>query len=168
VSRWRRARDPRWVERGRNGQIKIDIDRNFRDSMRPLLDELRQMLIAGDHPGLRRLYPTAYPQHKDLEDGYRELVRDSLLAERLDAIEAMEKTLDATTLTDEQLQSWMHSINSVRLVLGTILDVSETDTMPDPTAPDAQQHLLYYVLGYLLEQIVDVMFDTVPEAGTED
>jgi hypothetical protein len=168
VSRWRRTRDPRWVERGRNGQIKLDIDRNFRDSLRQLLDELRGMLVAGDHPGLRRLYPPAYPQHNELEEGYRELVRDSLIAERLDAIEAMEKTLDATTLTDEQLQAWMQSINSVRLVLGTILDVSETDTLPDPTAPDAQQHLLYYVLGYLLEQIVEVMFDTVAEAGTDE
>jgi hypothetical protein len=168
VSRWRRSREPRWVERGRNGQIKIDIDANFRQSMRALLDELREMLVTGDHPGLRRLYPTAYAQHDDLDKGYRELVHDTLLAQRLDAIEEMEKTLDATSLSNEQLTAWMHSINAVRLVLGTILDVSESDQLPEPGAPDAQQQVLYYVLGYLLEQVVDVLFDTLPEGGDDD
>ena len=104
--------------------------------MRTLLEELRELLISGDNPGLRRLYPTAYPQHEDLEEGYRSLVHDSLLAQRLDSIEAMENTLEATTLTDEQLEAWMHSVNSVRLVLGTILDVGEGDELPDdPTRP---------------------------------
>ncbi len=168
MSPWRRARDGRWITRGRNGQIKIDIDKNFRDSLRPLLDELRGLLVTGEHPALRRLFPTAYPQHQELEENYRELVHDTLLAQRLDAIEAMEKTLDATALTDEELSSWMHSVNAVRLVLGTILDVSETDALPEPNDPDGQQHVLYYVPGYLLEQIVDGLFDTVPESGTEE
>ena len=67
-----------------------------------------------------------------------------------------------------QLDAWMHGVNSVRLVLGTILDVGEGDELPDATAPDAQQRVLYYILGYLLEQIVDVLFSTVPVEGSED
>jgi hypothetical protein len=62
----------------------------------------------------------------------------------------------------------MHGVNSVRLVLGTILDVGEGDELPDANAPDAQQRVLYYVLGYLLEQIVEVLFTTVPVDGFED
>ena len=158
----------RWIDRNRNGEIVVDIDEGIRDAMRTLLDELRELLLTGNHPGLRRLYPTAYPQDEDLEEGYRSLVHDSLLAQRLDSIEAMENSLDAKTLTDAQLDAWMHGVNSVRLVLGTILDVGEGEELPDPTAPDAQQRVLYYVLGYLLEQIVDVLFSTVPVDGFED
>jgi len=158
----------RWIDRNRNGDVVVDIDESIRDAMRTLLDELRELLMTGNHPGLRRLYPTAYPQDEDLEEGYRSLVHDSLLAQRLDSIEAMENSLDATTLTDAQLDAWMHGVNSVRLVLGTILDVGEGEELPDPTAPDAQQRVLYYILGYLLEQIVDVLFSTVPVEGFED
>ena len=158
----------RWIERNRGGEVVVDIDANIREALRTLLDELRELLIAGDHPGLKRLYPTAYPQHDDLEEGYRSLVHDSLLAQRLDSIEAMENSLEAKTLTDEQLEAWMHGVNSVRLVLGTILDVGEGDELPDADAPDAQQRVLYYILGYLLEQIVDVLFSTVPVEGFDD
>jgi hypothetical protein len=158
----------RWIDRNRNGDVVVDIDESIRDAMRTLLDELRELLMTGNHPGLRRLYPTAYPQDEDLEEGYRSLVHDSLLAQRLDSIEAMENSLDAKTLTDAQLDAWMHGVNSVRLVLGTILDVGEGEELPDPTAPDAQQRVLYYILGYLLEQIVDVLFSTVPVEGFED
>ena len=118
--------------------------------------------------GLRRLYPTAYPQDEELERDYRSLVHDGLLAQRLDSIEAMENSLEAKTLTDQQLDAWMHSVNSVRLVLGTILDVGEGDELPDADAPDAQQRVLYYILGYLLEQIIDVLFSTVPVEGIDD
>ena len=158
----------RWIQRSRSGEIVVDIDPSIRDAVRTLLDELRELLMTGDHPGLRRLYPTAYPQHDELEETYRSLVHDGLLAQRLDTIEAMENTLDATTLTEQELDAWMHGVNSVRLVLGTILDVGEGDELPDANAPDAQQRVLYYVLGYLLEQIVEVLFTTVPVDGFED
>jgi hypothetical protein len=162
------VRIERWIDRNRAGKVVVDIDDNIRDALRTLLDELRELLMAGEHPGLRRLYPTAYPQHEELENDYRSLVHDSLLAQRLDHIEAMENSLEAKTLTDEQLDAWMHTVNSVRLVLGTILDVGEGDELPDADAPDAQQRVLYYLLGYLLEQIVDVLFGTVPVDGIDD
>jgi hypothetical protein len=166
--RRRRVRIERWIERNRAGEIVVDIDDNIRDNLRTLLDELRELLMTGEHPGLRRLYPTAYPQDDALETDYRSLVHDGLLAQRLEHIEAMENSLEAKTLTDAQLDAWMHTVNSVRLVLGTILDVGETDDLPDVNAPDAQQRLLYYILGYLLEQIVDVLFSTVPVEGIDD
>ena len=167
--RRRRVRIERWIDRNHRGEVVVDIDEHVRAALRTLLDELRELLISGDNPGLRRLYPTAYPQHEDLEEGYRSLVHDSLLAQRLDSIEAMENSLEATTLTDEQLEAWMHGVNSVRLVLGTILDVGEGDELPDDAnAPDAQQRVFYYILGYLLEQIVDVLLSTVPVEGFDD
>ena len=50
----------------------------------------------------------------------------------------VERTIDATDeLTEDELLAWLRSLNDVRLVLGTILDVSEEDAtrMPIPTPP---------------------------------
>ena len=156
-----------WINRERDGSISVSLDDNIREALKALLDELRELLLTGTHDGLRRLYPTAYPQDEQLDKGYRELVHDSLLAQRLEHIEAMENTLALKTVSNEQITAWMHAVNSVRLVLGTVLDVSEDDELPTPEHPDARQYALYYLLGLLLEQIIGVLFDTVPEEGTE-
>ena len=158
----------RWVQRDRHGVVTVDLEESEQQALRDLLEQLRELLLAGDSPAIRRLYPTAYPQHDELESEYRAMVHDSLLGQRLDAIDAMQSTLAKPTLTDDETSVWMNVVNSVRLTLGTALDVSEDDTLPDLDHPDASQHVLYYLLGALLEQIVDVMFDTVPEEGIDD
>ena len=157
----------RWIERRRDGTIAVELQDVERETLSSLLEQLRDLLLAGDRNALRRLYPTAYPQHENLEQDYRSLVHDSLLAQRLDTIDAMQATLSCTTLSDEELGTWMTGVNSVRLTLGTLLDVSEDDALPSPDDADFDQRSLYYLLGLLLEQIVDVMFDTLPEEGTE-
>ena len=156
-----------WLDRRRDGTVRVRIDDDIRQAIMTLLDELRELLLAGTHEGLRRLYPTAYPHDQQLERGYSELVHDSLLARRLEQIEAMEATLGQSTLDDEALSAWMHAVNSLRLVLGTVLDVSESDDLLAADDPQARQYALYYLLGLLLEQIVELLFDTVPEEGTE-
>lgn len=167
MSVWPR-RDRPWISRRRNGGVSITIDEQIRGVLKSLLDQLREMLLTGDHDALRRLYPTAYPQDEERDKAYRALVHDSLLGQRLEHIESMENTLSRESLDDAELTVWMHAVNSVRLVLGTVLDVSEDDEFIDTDHPQAQQYALYYLLGYLLEQIVAVLFDTVPEDGTED
>jgi len=157
----------RWIERRRDGTIAVELQAVERNALHSLLEQLRDLLLANDRNALRRLYPTAYPQHEQLEEDYQSLVHDSLLAQRLDTIDAMQATLERTTLTNDELGSWMTAVNSVRLTLGTLLDVSEGDELPSPEDPDFDQRSLYYLLGLLLEQIVDVMFDTVPDEGTE-
>ncbi len=161
----RRGRWPlgRSISRRRDGSIAVDLEPSERDALRHLLDELRGLLTAGDSAGLRRLYPTAYPHDERLEDEYRQLVHDSLLEQRLATIDEMESTLDRDRLSDDELGAWMATVNSLRLVLGTMLDVSEDDDGFDPDAPDAGQRLLYGALGYLLEQIVDVLAGGLPD-----
>lgn len=157
----------RWIERRRDGTIAVALQDVERETLHSLLEQLRDLLLADDRNALRRLYPTAYPQHEELEHDYRSLVHDSLLAQRLDTLDAMQATLDRTTLSNDELGSWMTAINSVRLTLGTLLDVGEDDDLPSPEDADFDQRSLYYLLGLLLEQIVEAMFHTVPEEGTE-
>ena len=75
----------------------------------------------------------------------------------------VEKTVDADELTADQLTAWMHSVNTLRLVLGTMLDVTEDD-QPfnyDSEDPDAATMALYGYLGVLLEEIVEAQLGPV-------
>ena len=90
------------------------------------------------------------------------MVHDSLLERRLSAIDQFEATVSATTLDTEQLATWMAVLNDLRLVLGTLLDVSETDEPIDLDADDAYSHAVYHYLGLLVEESVEVLTTTLP------
>jgi hypothetical protein len=131
--------------------------------LRRLLDELRDLLMS-DHDGsgsttamLTRLFPVAHPDDAELEAEYQRLMRVELVASKLKAIEAVETVLDAgsTSIDEAQLTAFMQSINSIRLVLGTLLDVTD-----DPDAEvvtehdDTAEYQLYGYLSWLLEWTV--------------
>ena len=88
-------------------------------------------------------------------------MRDELIASRLAAIDQVEASLEATELTEAELLGWIQSVNAVRLVLGTMLDVSE-DAEPEPVAdddPDLPNLALYGYLSGLLDEMVTVLDD---------
>jgi hypothetical protein len=141
----------------RRGRYQVHLPEEERQLMRQLLGELRTLLEAGpDDPRVRRLYPEAYAADPEMQAEYRRLTLEELQNGRLAAVGDVEATVDADELTADQLTSWMHSINALRLVIGTMLDVSEDDQPFDyhPDAPDAAQMALYGYLGVLLEEIV--------------
>jgi arsenate reductase-like glutaredoxin family protein len=84
------------------------------------------------------------------------MVRDDLRAERLAAIEVMERTIDSDRLSEEELLAWLSAINDLRLVLGTRLDVPEDLNELDvqPGDPRAESLALYAYLSILEEDAV--------------
>ncbi len=119
-------------------------------------------MLGGDDPhrdpSLRRLFPVAYPDDPERDDEFRSLVGDDLRRGRLDSIDVVESSLDATSVDDTQLQAWMQVVNDLRLVLGTLLDVSEDESPDvDPDAPDADARATYQYLSYLLDEIVTAL-----------
>ncbi|WP_051324612.1 DUF2017 family protein [Candidatus Solirubrobacter pratensis] len=140
----------------RRGRYLLRLPAGERDLVRGLLNELRTLLALGpDDPRLRRLYPAAYGEDRESNEEYRRMTHEDLATGRLAAVETVETTLTADELTPEQLTAWMQALNSLRLVLGTMLDVDEGDPFDvDPDDPDAQQYMLYGYLGMLLEEIV--------------
>jgi hypothetical protein len=141
----------------RQGKFLVTLDPRERDLIRGLLGELRAMLALepGD-PRVRRLYPAAYATD-ELEDEYQRLTRDELQRSRLASIEAVERSLEQELLTLEELTAWMQAINSLRLILGTMLEITEDGQEPqwDPDDPNAQTVALYGYLGGLLDEIVE-------------
>jgi Domain of unknown function (DUF2017) len=146
------------VKRLRKGGYRLDLPAAERDVVRRLLPQLRELLTDPDpDPRVRRLFPVAHPDDPAAQAEFELLVHDDLVASRLAAIDEVEATLDAQELTDEQLMAWMQALNAVRLVLGTILDVSEDDSgrEVDDDDPDAGTWALYGYLSFLLDQLVD-------------
>jgi hypothetical protein len=143
---------------GRRGRYHVNLPPEERQLVRQLLGDLRALLAFGpDDARLRRLYPAAYADDEDKQAEYQRLTQEDLLNGRLAAVDDVERTVDAEELTADELTAWMHSVNALRLVLGTMLDVSEDEPplSADPEDPDAPTLALYGYLGGLLEEIVE-------------
>jgi hypothetical protein len=142
----------------RQGKFLLTMEPQERELIRQLLDELRELLaLSPDDPRVRRLYPSAYVEDVELENEYRSLTRDELHSGRLASIDAVEATVDAELLDLDQLTAWMQAVNSLRLVLGTMLDINDDDDELsfNPEDPNARTVALYGYLGGLLDEIVD-------------
>jgi hypothetical protein len=157
--------------RRRDGRFEVNLSADQRDFLRSFLDQLRDLLMADD-PNLRRLFPVAYADDAEQDAAYQQLVHGQLIEARFAAIETVEATLDATDVDEAQLTGWMQSINALRLVLGTVLDVGEEPLQLDPGDPGFEPYVLYEELGWLLGHIVVALSEALPDvpadpAGTE-
>ncbi|MEL7159054.1 MAG: DUF2017 family protein [Actinomycetota bacterium] len=152
-------RRPRLFKATSDG-FRVELEPEVRSWVLSLAHQLGT-LLDGDVDELRRLFPTAYPDDPERDAGYQILARQQLIDSRREAIRLMEETVERPVLTEEELAAWMGIVNDLRLVLGTRLDVSEDDTEIDPDDPEAELHLLYHQLGYLLSEIVDALTGTL-------
>ena len=149
------------VEALGDGVFRINLTEDERATLLGFVDQLEEVLSA-EHsdPRLRRLFPTAYHENPDLDEEYQGYMRDELSQSRAASIASVREVLQSPeTLTEAQLYAFMMVLNSLRLVLGTLLGVSEdedTDDIDDddPTVGQAQ---LYGYLGWLLEWTVDTL-----------
>ena len=140
----------------------LELDPRERELIRQLLGELRELLsLDSADPRVRRLYPSAYADDAEKEDEYRRLTLDELKQGRLANVDLVEASVDAESLSAEQLNAWMQAVNSLRLILGTMLDITddEQELSFDPADPDARTQALYGYLGGLLDEIVDAQLE---------
>jgi hypothetical protein len=147
------------VRRTRRGDFEIRLDPQERDVLRVLPDQLRELIRHEDpttDPAMARLYPAAYPDDPIQNLEYERLAVDELTSRRLSSIDAMEGSIDADRLTEEQLLSWLGVLNDLRLVLGTRLELTEETTDDDfaPDDPRASVFALYGYLTWLVDSIV--------------
>lgn len=154
------------VRRTRDGDFLLRISTEEREVLRSLPGQLRELLGTGD-PSLRRLSPPAHPEDSRKEAEYRELVGEDLEAQRRRALDVMESTLDAERLDEEQLSAWLGSLNDLRLVLGTRLDVTEElyEEGLDERDRRSPAFALYLYLGWLEEQVVAALASSLDETG---
>ena len=143
----------------------LNIDASDRTTLSGLLDQLRDVLMHDSSSDIaRRLFPAAYHQDEQHEQEYQRLMRDELLSSRLASLSLTTSLLERETNSDsivlsaDELDALMRSINGLRLVLGTLLDVDEDEFEAHLAEDDPAygQYQLYSYLGWLLDWIVTV------------
>ena len=143
----------------------VNLGADERELITRLIGELRELLLSNDprsEPLLRRLFPPAYHLADDAEADaeYQRLMREDLVVSRLTAIEEADRLLDrGKALDDAAMQGLLQSLNAVRLVLGTLLDVGETHDPGGVSDDDPMigEHHLYQFLSFLLESAVEAL-----------
>lgn len=144
-------------------RFTVKLDEVEREVLADVCGQLAEALEGGtDLPAFRRLFPVAHAQDAELEAQYRGLVHDDLVTKRLEDLRAVVDGAQATELDREGVERWMTALNSVRLVFGTTLDVSEEDTGPlDPDDPDTPALVVYHFLGQVVGDAVDALSSTL-------
>ncbi|HZA85419.1 MAG TPA: DUF2017 family protein [Acidimicrobiales bacterium] len=151
------------MRRRGEGRYQVRLRPNERVLVADLVGQLREQLLAStDDPAVRRLFPPAYPNDAERDAGYQVLTRDELLEHRLSALDVVERTLDGSELDHEDMTAWMGTLNALRLVLGTRLDVDEDLPDLDRADPMAPAYAVYEYLGWLLSQVIDVLDADLP------
>jgi hypothetical protein len=154
------------IRRRRDGRYAIKLDPGVRAVLVTMAEQLAPV-IGPDEPMTRRLFPPAYAgeDEQGREAEYRNLVDTALVNHHRDAFALMASTAQADILTEEELSAWLSAVGSLRLVLGTRLDVSEDMEAPDPEDPSAPEYALYELLGQLQYLMIEVLAAGLPDEG---
>jgi hypothetical protein len=154
------------IKRRRDGRYVIRLDANARAVLANLSAQLPEALATRD-PMVRRLFPPAYTaaDQTAAEREYRELVDTALVNHHTEALETLIATAEADSLSEEEFAAWLDAVGSLRLVLGTRLDVHEDMEAPDPQDPMAAEYGLFVFLGQLQELMVEILAEALPDEG---
>jgi len=129
--------------------------------LRTLPGQMREALAGGDKDdaALARLNPSAYLEDPEYDEEYRRLMGDELTESRLEALQALEDSVDARRLDQNQALAWLRALNDVRLLLGVRLEVTEdpNDRRVAPDDPRAAGLALYDYLSLLQQDLVEAL-----------
>jgi len=146
----------------------------------PTGDPLEQLQNLGEQaappadPALLRLFPDAYRDDEDAaadfrrytESGLRRLKADRLVVARavlaeLTTPEVMEDRAAVTDITRDKIPDLLGSLNDMRLVLGSRLDITDDEQNVtefwDPDDPRHQQFEIYQWLTWLQATLLDAI-----------
>jgi Domain of unknown function (DUF2017) len=140
------------------GGWRINLDVEERALLVRLMGELEALLTSeGDNALLLRLFPVAYPEDDEKEAEYQRLMREELVTSRLSAIESVRTTLDperTDLLSEGETIAFLQSTNAIRLVLGTMLGITDDESADDADDATSPEHQLYDFLSWILEWTV--------------
>ena len=145
-----------WIEPRADGRYGVELSEDERGVLASLPGQLRDALDAGE-PTLYRLFPPAHADDDTANEEYATLVGPGLVDGKLRALAELERTARATSLDEEELGAWLGALESLRLALGTQLDVTEHGAPLDLDDPDAPRLALYQWLSWLQDEVVSAL-----------
>ncbi len=145
-------------------RFRLNFDPDERRFLVNLLAELKGLLTSDETeataPLLHRLFPPAFHDDPEKEAEYQRLMREELVASRVAAIDSVTALLSpgdsaalalSITLSQAETMAFMQSLNAIRLVLGTMLDITDDDSSDEAETEDSYEFGLYEHLGWILE-----------------
>lgn len=175
-----------WIAKNPEGGWRAWILAAEMDYLLHLPARLREVLGKPDFTSkvLERLFPRAFPDDPQAEADYQALLRDDLLRQKLENVEAFEKCLASrkefklppavmaqlelggeeaklvqVDLAEEDLSRWLSTFHDLRLLIGTKLDVTDEswEKEIDPRDPEAHELQLLHRLAYFEEMIIEAL-----------
>ena len=140
--------------RDERGGVKVRLRPDLRRALGDLCDQLEHLLTTehpSSDPALARLAPAAYPDDPIQELEFERLVGDELTQRRLSSLRTMRASVHEVLLDEEQSLAWLRTLNDLRLVLGTRLEVTEDEGFDHLAAATASSagFDLYLLLGHV-------------------
>ena len=153
--------NPKIVTRAGDGFV-LHIGADERRVVAGLLGELRGMQTdPGAADAVTRLFPVVHPTDPAAEEEWQRLMRDELITSRSAAIDTVVALLQRPgrklPISAEEMQSFIQAINSIRLVLGTVLEVGEDEEEVPPELLESPEYGLYGYLSFVLDASVRVL-----------
>ncbi len=160
------------LRRGHGCQLNLPPEE--RELLEMLPSELAAVLKGLDTAeappdNLRRLFPRAYLSDDEAERSYAQSTRGELSETHQRALATLAETARATVLNEEQMGEWMSALNDLRLVLGTVLGVTDDEGWI-PSGPADSEVVIYHYLTVLQSELIDVMEQWLPDPvpGADD
>jgi hypothetical protein len=153
--------NPKIVTRAGDGFV-LHIGADERRLVAGLLGELRGMQTDPDAAdAVTRLFPVVHPTDPAAEEEWQRLMRDELITSRSAAIDTVVGLLQRPgrklPISADEMQAFIQAVNSVRLVLGTVLEVSEDEDEVPPELLESPEYGLYGYLSFVLDASVRVL-----------
>ena len=122
----------RLVARLDPGRFRLILDDDARELVDSLGPQLSDVLMSGDPELTARLFPPAYPDDDEREAEFRRLMGDDLLARRFEDLDQLRAAVDSESMTTEELESFLRAVNSVRLVLSSVIGIETEEDAHEP------------------------------------
>ena len=153
--------NPKIVTR-RGDDFTLHIGAEERRVVAGLLTELRDMQTDPDAAdAVARLFPVVHPDDPGEEEEWQRLMREELVTSRAAAIDTVVGVLERpgrkVPVSAAEMHALIQAVNSIRLVLGTVLEVGEDEDEVAPEVLDSPEYGLYGYLSFVLDASIRAM-----------
>jgi hypothetical protein len=151
----------------KDDRFAVELGAGERELLVELCRQSRALLETEDpssDPAVARLFPAAYQDDPLRNLEYETNLGGTPRTGKLEALDTVMRTANATELSEEEFLSWMGVVNDLRLVLGTRIEVTEEATDEDfPVGGPRDAFQVYQFLGWLLQEMLSALGE--PDAG---
>jgi hypothetical protein len=145
-----------------DGKMNLTLEAEEATLLADLVGGMSALLYGrpDGHPVIARLFPAASDDAAEAK-AYSDLVGDELLKAKLEALDLVEKKLEAEvdniTLERSDFDPWLRVLNDIRLAMGVAIDVTETDMETEFDNDDPKAATLWTLdwLAWMQSRLLD-------------